>query len=170
MNDDTSPQCDALYIDYNFLMHHVLKKCNFEDAIHDLLIHEVVISDIIAYTRCVIDATRPKKVVYLSINESSFFDSTYIVSRSVFMESFKIRVRSAMNLGLFKDVPDFIFTGVEEHGTGWQRILNLFGENIKVNIVTYGVDFGKIDLLDMDRCSIVTCQDSGENSFIFQGV
>ena len=166
-------ECDVLYINYNCLMHQAIKNSNFKDITHDLLIFEVVMSDVIAYTRVVIDAVKPKEMVYIAIdgnvNVAKFkmlrepFGTSHFETGSVFMQSLHLRMRSAINLGLF-DVPTILFSDGNEPGTARQKICNHIRETEKKSIV-----YGLFDLCNHTKTTLVTCIESREG-FCFQNV
>tara|TARA_B110000261_G_scaffold161005_1_gene201652 strand:- start:8388 stop:8897 length:510 start_codon:yes stop_codon:yes gene_type:complete len=156
-------------------MHQAIKNSNFKDITHDLLIFEAVMSDVIAYTRVVIDAVKPKEMVYIAIdgnvNVTKFemkesFDTSHFETGTVFMQSLHIRMRSAINLGLF-DVPMILFSDSNEPGTGRHKIFNHIRETEKKSIV-YGLDLCNHTCTDLK--TLVTCTESMDEGFCFQRV
>jgi 5'-3' exonuclease len=174
-------QCDIFYIDYNHLMRNVLKNCDFNDMTHEVLVYEVVISDIIAYTRIVIDAVKPIHVVYIAIDgpssksivveqfEKRPFNSAQFTSGTAFMDNFHKRIRSAIDLGLFKEIPQIIFSDSNEEGTGRNKIINHICLNSKSkNVIVYGENVERVDPCNHDSFQFTLCKESVDHFFSFR--
>jgi len=79
------------------------------------------------------------------------FDSTKLTPGTNFMYKLNERIRSVINLNVFK-VPTVIFSDCNEIGEGEWKIFNHIRNNVCDNIVIYGLDADLIVLCMSTRC------------------
>lgn len=157
----TSPGCDALYLDYNCLIHYVLNHYDYS-KISEIELEEQIITQIFMYTRKLVNSVvKPTKLLYIAMDgtvpnvklcknrDSSYkkqfdehierglgsnpprFNSNAVAPGTQFMEKLHDRIRGMIGLKTFS--MNVCFSDSNEVGEGAVKIFTHIREMCRVN-------------------------------------
>lgn len=185
------PVCDALYIDYNCLIHHASRFVSDDND-------EDVITQVVSYTRKLInDIVKPSKLLYIAMDgpvpyakmmcqrerrfknnnggsstNNTVFDSTKITPGTEFMHKLSQRIKSVISMNVFSCVKDIVFSDSSVSGEGVWKIFQHMrspGVSEKARVCVYGLD---ADLIVWSLASnriehTILCRENEDGVFMF---
>lgn len=182
--------CEALYLDFNCLIHHASRLANGGDD-------EEIIKCVVAYTRAIINThVKPTRLVYiamdgpvpyskmirqrerrfkkvkddafLNVDTADRFDSNKITPGTAFMHKLSARLRGIISLGVLC-TPEVLFSDASVPGEGEWKIYNHLRANNHLRSVTvYGLDADLIVWsMACNRIDVVLCRENEENQIMF---